>query len=522
MSGQAHDASVGGESPAVVRGAWRRLVVLVPAIATIFLSITLLAAIYFTLLDWQWVAFLSGTLFAALIALVSRASQAEWRIARRNVQLVRLKELLAREANARKLAESAHRASEAKMRLFSDAMPSMMVYIDAGQRFRFHNRAYREWIGLSDVQIDGHLMSEVLGNAAYAEVQDKVVKVLSGEQVTYEFTRKIPNGSIYRLNVFYLPHFDEKGRVCGFFGVLNDITERADLSAPIPASEISAKREINGLPLVVAGASGQTLYLNSMTEQLTGWNDPEARLRQAFDRDEFRLFVQQIKSVGNDGQMPPCYEILIRLQEEEDNLTPPGAFIPVAEQFNMTTQLDYWVVRNVINWHRRHRQGTQYWQSAMYCINLFASTISDENFADYVRARLAEGDVPPQVLCFEVNENEAIERLSIASRFVGKLRRFGCRVALGAFGEGKVSFDALKHLPVNFLKIDGSLVRDIENNPVNLAKVNAIGRVSKTLGVRTIAQFVESDDVLKQLANFGIDFAQGFGIAKPRPISEIQ
>jgi PAS domain S-box-containing protein len=505
---------------AMLGGLWRRLLVLAPALATIVLSITLLAAIYFTLFDWEWVAFLSGTLFAALLALVSRASQAEWRIVRRNAQLARLREQLAAEAAARKRSETAGRIWEQKLRLFSDAMPSMLVYVDATQRFRFHNRSFREWVDLSEPQIDGSLVCDVLGAGVYAEIQDKIVRALSGERVTYQRTQTMANGAVYRLDVVYLPHFDEQGRVAGYFGLLNDVTERAHLP-PRPAAATGALRRAAGAqPLVVAGADGETLYLESLNEQLTGWSDPGARLRQAFEHDEFRLFCQQIIAVGGNGETQPYYEILIRLQEEEDTLTPPGAFIPVAEQCNMTTALDYWVVRNVINWHRLRRHGTSLWQTAMYCVNLFPTTINDTSFSDFVLKQLAQNDVPPQVLCFEVNETDAIERLAEAGRLVQALRRIGCRVALGSFGGGKKSFEVLRNLPVNFLKIDGGIVQDIGDNPVNLAKINAIGRVSKALGIRTIAQFVESDEVLGQLARFGIDYAQGFGIAKPRPLDD--
>ena len=502
-------------------GVPRAVLAMAPALATIVLGALLLCTIYFTLLDWQWIAFLGGVLFAALLALASRTSHAEWTIARRTAQLTQFKERLAHETTARKCAEEAYRASDEKMRLFSDALPTLLVYVDASQRYRFHNRAYREWIGLRDAQIDGKLVSEVLGQDVYAEIQDKIIKALSGEQVNYERTQTMANGVGYRLNVTYRPHFDELGKVIGFFGLLNDITERTRLAAQTAPQDDAAERDFGGRPLVVTDAGGQTLYLNSMTEQLTGWSNPEARLHQALDRDEFRLYCQQIAALAAGAQPQPYYEILIRLQEEEDNLTPPGAFIPVAEQFNMTTQLDYWVVRNVIDWHRRRRRSTPYWHSSMYSINLFASTINDAGFGAYVHKLLAASEVPPEVLCFEIAEDEAINHLAVAVRFVADLRHVGCRIALGGFGGGKVSFDVLKHLPVHFLKIDGSIVRDIGNNPVDLAKIRAISRVSKVIGVRTIAQFVESGEVRDKLAEFGIDYVQGFGIARPQPIDQL-
>ena len=497
---------------------------LIPAFAVVIIGALLFITIYFTLLDWQWVAFLSGILFSALLALASRASKAEWIIARRTAQLNQLRDRLVQETAARKRSEEACRISEEKMRLFSDAMPAMLVYIDAAQHYVFHNRAYRDWIGLRNIQIDGQLMSDVLSPGIYAEIQDKVVKVLSGKPVSYERTQNMASGAVYRLQVTYLPHLNEAGTVIGFFGILNDITERVHLkaSAAIPNADIAAGRDLGGRPLVETDTSGQALYFSSMTEQLTGWSNPEDRLRQALDGDEFRLYYQKIATVAKGATPPrPYYEILIRLQEEEDNIIPPGAFIPIAEHFNMTAQLDHWVVRNVIAWHHRHRRNTAHWQSSMYCINLFASSISDPGFGAYVQKMLAADEVPPQVLCFEINEAEALEQFAAVARLTADLRRIGCRIALGGFGGDKVSFDMLKNLSVNFLKIDGSLIRDIENNPVNLAKIKAISRVSKVIDVRTIAQFVESDEMLKKLAEFGIDYAQGFGISRPQPIDQL-
>lgn len=493
-----------------------------PAVLTVLLGAGLIATIYFTLLDWQWVAFLSGILSAALLALASRASQVEWRIARRNVQILRSKESLAQETIARKRAEEQSRASDEKLRFFSDALPTMLVYVDTGLRFRFHNRAYQEWLGLNDTQIDGQLISDVLGTVTYSEIQDKVASALSGQQVNYERTRTMPSGAVYRVQVSYYPHFNRLGQVIGFFGFLNQYTEAAHLAARTSpeAVQIAAEPEPGRRALVVTDAGGQTLYLNSMTEELTGWSDPEARLRRALSGDEFRLFSQKIVAVKDSGSRHPFCEILIRLQEEEDNLAPPGAFIPVAEQFNMTTQLDCWVVRKVISWHSVNCRDTSNWYDSIYCINLFASTISDAYFGEFVCKQLIDSNVPPQVLCFEINESEAVERLPAAVRFVANLRCLGCRIALGGFGGSKVSFDILKHLPAHFLKIDGSIVRDIENDPVSLAKLKAISRVSKVIGVRTIAQFVESGEMLVRLAEFGVDYAQGFGIDRPQPLAK--
>ncbi len=493
-----------------------------PVVATMALAAALLFAMYFTQLDWQWVTFLGGVLFAALLALVGRASKAEWSVARSTAQLSQIRNRLAEEISSRKGAQIAYQTAEEKMRLTADAIPGMLIYVNAGQRVEFHNQAFRDWIGLRDVQIDGHKMSEVFGQGTYGDIQERVIKALGGERITFERTQTMADGTPCRLHLAYLPHRARHGGVIGFLGVLTDITPRAQAGAEADAkpAETAAERKSLTPSLVVAEAGGQTLYLNSMTQQLAGWSDPAARLRQAFERNEFRLYSQNIVSVDGVAR-ENFYEIFIRLQEEEDTLAPPGAFIPVAEHLNMTTDLDYWVVRNVINWHRDARKDSMHWHDTLYSINLFPATISNRQFGAFLQGELARGEIPPQVLCFEIPEEEAIERPAAVTRLVTELNRLGCRVALGGFGGGKVSFDTLNHLPVHFLKLDGSIIRDIEANPVNLAKIKAIARVSKAIGVHTVAQFVENIELLPKLHELGIDYAQGYGISRPQPIDEL-
>jgi len=268
----------------------------------------------------------------------------------------------------------------------------------------------------------------------------------------------------------------------------------------------------------VDAGDGKTLFLRSITEQLTGWDDPQARLRKAIVNDEFMLFCQQFVAVKNPGEPCPYYEILIRLQEEESNLTPPGTFIPFAEHFNMTTDIDRWVVRNVINWHHRHRRDTPLWRGPMYSLNLFSSTMGNTGYCDYVGKLLRVSEVPPQVLCFELGEDDVSKLPDVAARFSNELRHAGCRVALGGFRGGKISYEILKRVPVDFVKLDGAMMFDIHNHAVNRAKVEAICRVCSVIGLQTVAQFVESSGALQLLTEFGVDYAQGFGLMMPHSI----
>jgi EAL domain-containing protein (putative c-di-GMP-specific phosphodiesterase class I)/PAS domain-containing protein len=493
---------------------------LAPALATLVIGALLLITIYFTLLDWQWVIFLAGVLFAALSALASRTSHAEWTIHRRTAQLAQIKERLAQEAAVRKHAESAYRASAEKMQLLSDAIPAMLLYADAGARVRSHNRAFAEWRGAADAPVDGHPLADVVGQEIFAGMQQYVGKALAGELTPFERSQTIDYRIGSRLQIIYVPHLDALGKAIGLFILMTEAPKDIAWAAPdesMPADEQAAP-ETAGRPLMAVDAGGQTLYLRSITEQLTGWDNPEARLRQALQNNEFRLFCQQFVDLKNAGVRCPYYEILIRLQEEEANLTPPGAFIPVAEHFNMTTALDCWVVRNVIEWHRSRRRDGPLWETSMYSLNLFSSTLHDTGFVDYVQKLLDTSGVPARVLCFEVAESDAALNRVVAARFVNNLHRTGCRVALCGFGGGTASLDLLKHIRVDFLKIDGSMAHDILDNPVNRAKIKAISRVCSVIGVQTVAQFVESAATLQILTECGVDYAQGFGVARPHAI----
>jgi EAL domain-containing protein (putative c-di-GMP-specific phosphodiesterase class I)/PAS domain-containing protein len=530
MNSADEEKSIAG-APSVKRRRLTRLLGVlrnvVPVLATIVIGAMLLAAMYFTLLDLQWVIFLSGVLFAALVALASRASHAEWTIARRNAQLAQFKERLAQETAAHKHAEFAYHASVEKMQLLSNSIPIAVVYTDAGEHVRFHNRAFRDWIEISDPLIDGHRFGDVLGQDLYAQMQPAIVKALSDTLPAEERVQTIAYEIGSHLQLTFIPHLDGLGKVVGLLVLMNEEEKEIPWSSPNEAGpvEAAANEEGPGWPISVADADGQTLYLHSITEQLTGWDNPQARLKQALENNEFRLFCQQFVDLKNAGGDCPYYEILMRLQEEEANLTPPGAFIPVAEHYNMTTALDCWVVRNVIDWHRARRRDGPLWQTSMYSLNLFPSTMGDAGFGDYVHKLLDASGVPSQVLCFEVAEDEAVRHKDVAARFVANLRQIGCRVALGGFGGGTggtVSFDILKRMPVDFLKIHDGMAHDIEDNPVKRARVKAISRVCSVIGVHTVAQFVESAIVLRILTECGVDYAQGFGIARPQSIDTLK
>lgn len=263
-----------------------------------------------------------------------------------------------------------------------------------------------------------------------------------------------------------------------------------------------------------SGSDTQFLYLESLASQLTGWSDPQERVARALRDDEFILYRQNIIPLMAKSGERPFLEILVRLQEEEKNLTPPGAFIPIMEYYNLMPALDRWIVDHVIAWCVFRRPETQ----TLCSIKLANSTLADVEFADFVRERLAARKLAPQLLCFEISESDALTKAG--ARFLTKVKAMGCLFAIGSFGRGAVSFDSLRKATANFIKIDGSIVREIVRDRVAAAKVQAITRVCARKGIPTVAEFVETPEILNMLREIGVSYVQGFGISKPGPLSE--
>lgn len=195
------------------------------------------------------------------------------------------------------------------------------------------------------------------------------------------------------------------------------------------------------------------------------------------------------------------------------NIVAPGQFIPAAEHYGLMPAIDRWVVRIALE--RLSRIQTR--NFAQYAINLSGTSIVDERFLDFVREQFALTGVSPSLICFEITETAAIANLTAAARFMRELTSLGCRFALDDFGAGMSSFGYLKQLPVEYLKIDGSFVRDMVNDPVSFDIVAAINEVGHAMKCRTIAEYVGSEEVLRALLRMGVDCAQGYYVGQPVP-----
>lgn len=496
----------------------------VSALAVIATGAALVFTIYFTELGLQWTTFLAGILVAAILAEATRVSHAEWVVMRRTAQLTAAKDKLEYETQLRKKAEVAIATSKSRLHLIDEVLPTMIAFIDIEGRCQYHNRAFRDWLHLRPEQVHCQYMREVLGAKVYQEMATAVRQSLNGQTVHYERTQKRQDGAVYRLSVEHLPQFEKDGKVTGFYMLINDITEPGDVRMAARPEPTSPGRAGNSAVAPVFAQDGtadhQNMFIDSLSEQISGHANAGSRIMEAIENDEFRLFCQLITPLAANSGEAEHYEILVRLMEEEQSMMPPGAFFPLAEKYGLMPHLDRWVVRHVTEWVAH--QNPQGWpqKSSMFFINVSGATISDPGFPEFLRLTLLQYGVPGAALCFEVSCSELALKTSVVAEFARQVRQCGCRVALSGFGRDQILFDLIRGFLVDFLKIDGSIILYILHDPVYLARVTAISRVAKKIGVKTIAELVESEEIIASLKEIGIDFAQGFEISRPRPLTE--
>ena len=253
-------------------------------------------------------------------------------------------------------------------------------------------------------------------------------------------------------------------------------------------------------------------FLDSMDSALTGWSDPVKRLREALVKNEFELYCQPILALaGKQGY--PMGEALIRMQAEERALLPPGEFLPVFEHYGMMPQLDRWVV-----FHAAQKLGRGL-RLPRLTVNVSGQTLQDAEFLPYVAAALEKYAVAQGALLFEIGESDVLANAQAAARFANGAKSLGCGVLLDGFGRRAVSFAPLKTLRVDFVKVDGSIVRKLPASATAQTKLNAILRVAEALGIGLVAECVEQPEVLAKLKALGVSHAQGFGVHQPQPLA---
>jgi diguanylate cyclase (GGDEF)-like protein/PAS domain S-box-containing protein len=244
-----------------------------------------------------------------------------------------------------------------------------------------------------------------------------------------------------------------------------------------------------------------------------------SRVTRAVDEGRLELHYQPIVATGCEApQLPAACELLVRLREDDGQLVMPEEFIPAAERYNLVSSIDRWVVRRAVQALQQHATGNE--PPFLFALNLSGTSLSDRSFLDFVLS-LVEDPRIARGLCFEITETAVITSMTQAVSFMHELRKRGCRFALDDFGSGLSSFHYLKTLPVDFLKIDGQFIGSVTTDVVDRSMVEAISRVGRALGIATIAEKVESAEVFAELQRLGVQFAQGYYVAKPAPIDTL-
>jgi len=243
------------------------------------------------------------------------------------------------------------------------------------------------------------------------------------------------------------------------------------------------------------------------------------RITRALEEGRFEVFCQKMMSF--DETLATHFEMLIRMVDEKGKLIPPLAFIPAAERYNLMTLVDRWMIAHTFESITELIQITDD-RNLLFSINVSAQSLCDDEFLPYVQEQFKKYKLAPSLICFEVTETSAIVNLTRAQYLMEQLKNLGCYFSLDDFGSGLSSFSYLKNLKVDFLKIDGAFVRDIVDDPIDKALVESINQVGHVMGIKTIAEYVETPEILQKLREMGVDFVQGYAVAKPIPIKEIQ
>jgi len=243
------------------------------------------------------------------------------------------------------------------------------------------------------------------------------------------------------------------------------------------------------------------------------------RLHEALERDRFVLFAQPILPLGAEGG-EPRFELLLRMLSAEGEIIPPEKFLSAAERYQVLTKIDRWVVQHALS-SLKPQVGLLRGRGLRFSINVSGPSIADQAFLEFLEDALQGSGLPPEVICFELTETAAVSNLARADRLMQRIRSLGCTFALDDFGTGLSSLSYLQSLPVSTLKIDGSFVRDAAANPRTESMVRAIAQLAHTMGMETVAEFVETDELRLRMAALGVDFGQGFAIGRPVPLAEV-
>ena len=318
-------------------------------------------------------------------------------------------------------------------------------------------------------------------------------------------------------------NFDDKpfhvGASIGLVSVNSHTKNLEDLMASVDAACYAAKEEGRNRVFVGQVDSEKISYRMEELRQAS-------HIRHALKENRLMLFQQPIVSLV-DARTVVHSEVLVRMVDEQGALVVPGAFIPVAERHGLMQEVDRWIINHLFELEGDRLRA---WKAPInaaksrggfvYTINLSGASLTDSNFLQFVQDQLRKHRIPGGAIAFEITETQVITHLDRAAELIRSLKELGCSFLLDDFGSGMSSFGYLKRLPVDYLKIDGSFVKDIVTDPIDRSMVNMINEIGHIMGLATVAEYVENEEILELLRGIGVDMAQGYGIAEPRPLED--
>jgi diguanylate cyclase (GGDEF)-like protein/PAS domain S-box-containing protein len=289
----------------------------------------------------------------------------------------------------------------------------------------------------------------------------------------------------------------------------NIISSEQLLSMADSACYLAKERGRNQVHTYAAGDKHMQRYESEMS-----W---VPHINHAIENNSFELYYQHYQGLSKriEGHH---YEILLRMRDQKGNIILPSTFLPAAERYNLTGNIDRWVVENYFCWLADNPQHNA--ELMRVSINLSGHSLADKELKLFVLNAFEKYKIPYTKVCFEITESMAILKIDETLEFINTFHKLGCLFALDDFGSGFSSYSYLKNLPVDQIKIDGRFVKDILIAPIDMAIVSSIKNVAKTMGIETVAEFVESTEIMVEMGKMGIDFAQGYGVAKPQALAD--
>jgi len=385
-----------------------------------------------------------------------------------------------------------------------------VILIDI-DKFRLFNDTYGHRIGDDVICAIGRLVDNVVGAAA--TTADSVSSRLAADEFAI-FLPGVGSGDVVlaaeriRTAVEGLRVGDLDSRFSISLGVVIYPDHGESAASLITSADASMQRakELGGNTVHMYRPEDRDL--ERMHSRLK-WKE---RIIKALDEDRFDPWFQPIQSLA-DGSITK-YEVLARMRDEQGNILLPGAFINIAETFNLIGAIDRVMIRKAMALQSELKRAGQV---ASFSLNLSGKELGDPNLLGFLKDTLKETGADPGDILFEITETAAVEDMERAVDFIGELKAIGCHFSLDDFGVGFTSFSYLKDMDVDFIKIDGSFIRRLHENPKDQLFVRSMVDVAKGLGIKTVAEFVETEETLRLLKEFGVDYAQGYFIGKPLP-----